>query len=74
MIADQESIGLAAMAQVPRDRFGYTIPEAAEYFGVTTATMRRWIHDGRIDAWRITSQVVRVDVASVRAERVMPRG
>ena len=43
------------------------LPTAAEHLGVTTHTLRRWISDGRIRAYRVGGSPVRLDVADVEA-------
>lgn len=50
-----------------------TVAGAASFFDVTPVTIRRWIASGRIAAWRVNARVIRVDIDSVVAERVLPR-
>jgi excisionase family DNA binding protein len=42
-----------------------TIPEAAEYIGVSTKTIRRWITRGTIEARRFGPRLIRVNLASL---------
>lgn len=42
-----------------------TIPEAADYLGVSSDTVRRRITDGSIRAKRLGPRLIRVEVASL---------
>jgi excisionase family DNA binding protein len=42
-----------------------TIKDAAAKVGVHPRTVRRWIEDGLIDAYRVGPRVVRIDAASL---------
>lgn len=44
-----------------------SIAETAEYLGVCTKTVRRYIADGRLRAVRIGPRLIRVDGESVEA-------
>lgn len=41
--------------------------EAAEYFGVTDRTIRRWIADGTLPAQRVGKKLLRIDIAVLDA-------
>ncbi len=43
------------------------IPHAAEYLGVSTKTIRRYIAAGRLTAYRTGPRLIRVDLADVDA-------
>jgi excisionase family DNA binding protein len=38
-----------------------TINQTAEYFGVDVKTVRRWIAQGRLTAYRIGPRLIRID-------------
>lgn len=42
-----------------------SLDAAAEYIGVTTRTLRRWIADGDIVAYRLGRRIVRIDLDEV---------
>lgn len=42
-----------------------TLHEAAERVGVSTRTLRRYIADGRLTAYRIGPRIIRVDPADL---------
>lgn len=42
-----------------------TITEAATYLGCSTRTIRRYIADGRIKAFRVGARMIRVDRAEL---------
>ncbi|MGC0363268.1 excisionase family DNA binding protein [Rhodococcus sp. 27YEA15] len=44
-----------------------TIAQAAEAVGVEDSTIRRWIRDGRLPAFRLAGRQVRIDVTAVDA-------
>ena len=44
-----------------------SIQHAADYYSVSTQTIRRWIANGDLRAKRIGPQLVRVDMASLAA-------
>jgi len=44
-----------------------SIPTAAEYFGVCTKTIRRWIADGRLTGYRAGPKLIRVDLNELDA-------
>lgn len=44
-----------------------SIAEAAEYFGVTTRTIHRYIKDGRLPASRLGPRFIRIKVADLDA-------
>ena len=49
------------------------IPAAAEVYGVSTKTIRRWIAAGFIDAYRVGPRLLRVDLeADQRLVRPLP--
>ena len=43
------------------------LTEAADYLGVTTRTIRRYIAEGRIAAYRVGDRLIRVDMGDVEA-------
>ena len=44
-----------------------SIPSAAEYVGVSTKTIRRWIHAGRVTGYRAGPKLIRVDLNELDA-------
>ncbi|MDN4639693.1 helix-turn-helix domain-containing protein [Agreia sp. PsM10] len=44
-----------------------TLQEGAEIGGVTKQTMRRYISDGKVEAYRFGPRLIRVNLDSVRA-------
>jgi excisionase family DNA binding protein len=42
-----------------------TIQQTADYFGVDTKTVRRWIAQGRLIAYRVGPRLIRIDRDSV---------
>ena len=42
-----------------------TLNETAEMFAVSTRTVRRWVDDGTIKAYRVGARLLRVDLDSV---------
>lgn len=40
-------------------------PDAAKYVGVTVQTIRNWVSDGTLTAYRLGSRTVRVDLNEV---------
>jgi excisionase family DNA binding protein len=44
-----------------------TIAQAADALGVEDSTIRRWIRDGRLPAFRLAGRQVRIDVTAVDA-------
>jgi excisionase family DNA binding protein len=42
-----------------------TINQTAEYFGVDVKTVRRWIAQGRLTAYRIGPRLIRIDRESI---------
>lgn len=49
-----------------------TIAQAAEAFGLSQATIRRWIGVGRIKAYRLSPRIIRIDRDSLLAiQKVM---
>lgn len=44
-----------------------TIAQAADALGVEDSTIRRWIRDGRLPAFRLAGRQVRIDVKAVDA-------
>jgi excisionase family DNA binding protein len=42
-----------------------TVQEAAEFFGVATITIRRWISAGQIEAKRVGPKLIRVNLNSL---------
>ncbi|OZC29937.1 helix-turn-helix domain-containing protein [Gordonia polyisoprenivorans] len=44
-----------------------SLDDAADYAGVSTRTIRRWITDNRIAARRVGPRLVRVDLKSIDA-------
>lgn len=43
-----------------------TMQEAAEYYGVTITTIRRWISEGRLYAERVGPKLIRVEIGSMQ--------
>ncbi|GAA2112974.1 helix-turn-helix domain-containing protein [Nocardioides bigeumensis] len=50
-----------------------SVPEAADYCGVDVKTMRRWINDGRLNAYDLGPRVVRVDLEELHATLLRPK-
>lgn len=50
----------------PRRRYA-SIPDVAEYLGVTTRTIRQMIADGRLRGYRSGTRLVRLDMNEVDA-------
>lgn len=46
-----------------------SINEAANRFAVTPRTIRQWIADGKIEAYRLGGRVIRIDVHSLYSLR-----
>ncbi|WP_431817720.1 helix-turn-helix domain-containing protein [Gordonia jacobaea] len=44
-----------------------SIAETAEYLGISTKTVRRYIASGRLKAHRLGPRVIRIDVESIEA-------
>lgn len=44
-----------------------SLPECAEYMGVSEASVRRWIRDGKLPALRIGGKLIRVRVSDLEA-------
>jgi excisionase family DNA binding protein len=42
-----------------------TIKQTAEFFGVDDKTIRRWIAQGRLTAYRIGPRLIRIDRESI---------
>lgn len=57
----------APVAQTNHRRELESIQEAAARNGVTARTVRRWIADGRLTAFRAGPKLIRLDVAEVDA-------
>lgn len=57
----QSDTGVAERPRLVTTRY------AAEYCGVSTTTIRRWIADGRLQAYRSGPKLLRVDVDAVAA-------
>ncbi len=52
-----------------------SITNAAEYLGVSTKTIRRWIADGRLTGYRAGPKLIRVDLNELDAMlRRIPAG
>lgn len=53
----------------------WTMRETADYLGVSTDSVRRWIAAGRLRAYRYGPRLVRIDAADVmRARRQIGAG
>lgn len=39
-----------------------SMADAAEYLGVTRRTLYTWVHDGRLQAYRLGPMLIRVDL------------
>jgi excisionase family DNA binding protein len=50
----------------PRRRYA-SVEQAAEFYGVTTRTVRRWLADGRLTAYRIGNHLLRLDWSEVES-------
>jgi excisionase family DNA binding protein len=44
-----------------------TVPQAAERKGVSAKTIRRWIADGTLPAYRVGQKLIRIRVADLDA-------
>ena len=49
-----------------------TIAETAEYYAVSTKTVRRWIAAGLIHAERVGPHLIRVDIDSMQTTPLQP--
>lgn len=50
-----------------------SIQSAAEHYGVSERTVRRWIAEGRLTAYRVGPRLIRVDLSEpVALERKIP--
>ena len=47
----------------PRNRVG--LVEGAAYVGVHTRTLRRWIAEGRLTAYRVGPRLIKVDLTEL---------
>ena len=47
----------------PRNRVG--LVEGAKYVGVHTRTLRRWIAEGRLTAYRVGPRLIKVDLVEL---------
>lgn len=56
-----------ALASKPRSRRLESIPHAAEYLGVSTKTIRRYIAAGRVTGYRTGPRLIRVDLNELDA-------
>jgi excisionase family DNA binding protein len=45
-----------------------SIAAAADHYGVSRQTVRRWIASGRITAYRVGPRLIRVDLDEIEAE------
>lgn len=50
----------------PRRRY-CTVEQAAEFYGVNERTVRKWITEGRLTAYRIGNHLLRLDWSEVEA-------
>ncbi|MGI5952070.1 MAG: helix-turn-helix domain-containing protein [Brooklawnia sp.] len=56
------------MPSKPSHSRGYaTLDESAEYLGVTTTTLRRWISQGILPAYRFASRTLRLRLEDIDA-------
>lgn len=67
---------MAFSASAPTSRYSsapleqqYTRAEVAELLGVGESTVRKWINEGQLRAYRYGARLVRVDAADVRRFR-----
>lgn len=51
-----------------------SLQEAADAYGVSTRTLRRYISAGRLTAYRIGPRLIRLDADQVRRELIAPVG
>lgn len=51
-----------------------SLQEAADTYGVSTRTLRRYISAGRLTAYRIGPRLIRLDADQVRRELIAPVG
>ena len=56
------------MSTVSPSRARASIAEAAEYWNVSTDTVRRWAKSGHIHAERHGPKLIRIDLDSLRGE------
>lgn len=59
---------------MPQSPKGVSIAEAAAHYDVCTKTIRRWIADGRLIAYRTGPRLIRVDLAASEAKLLRPVG
>ena len=45
-----------------------SIAAAADHYGVSRQTVRRWISSGKITAYRVGLRLIRVDLEEIKAE------
>lgn len=57
----------APVSPPPIARRYYTIEQAAELYGVHERTVRRWLTEGRLTAYRVGGHLLRLDAAEVEA-------
>lgn len=53
---------------MPRPAKLVSIAEAAEYLGVTTRSIREWITEGRLPAYRVGPKVIRIKMADLEKQ------
>jgi excisionase family DNA binding protein len=49
-----------------------SIAAAAEHYGVSRQTVRRWIAGGKITAYRVEPRLIRVDLDEIEAKIIHP--
>ena len=51
----------------PVARRYYTVDQAAALYGVNSRTVRKWLTEGRLTAYRVGGRLIRLDAAEVEA-------
>lgn len=51
----------------PAQRRFYSLEQSATYLDVTVKTVRRWIAEGRLPAYRLGDRLLKVDIADLDA-------
>ncbi|WP_236831761.1 helix-turn-helix domain-containing protein [Blastococcus sp. KM273128] len=51
----------------PVARRYYTVEQAADFYGVNPRTIRRWLTENKLTAYRVGGHLLRLDAAEVEA-------
>lgn len=61
-------------AEDPPGRRYISVDDAATYLGVGVRTVRRWIADGKLPAYRVGGYLLRVDLNELDSQFVVKQG